>query len=46
MTLKPQANVWWEGLTLTKGMNEGHERVPGAQLGLDIAAQERSESKR
>lgn len=46
MTLKPQANVWWEGLTLTKGMNKGQQRVPGAQLVLDIAAQERSESKR
>lgn len=46
MTLKPQANVWRESLTLTKGMNRGQQRVPGAQLGLDIAAQERSESKR
>lgn len=46
MTLKPQANVWREGLTLTKGMNKGQQRVPGAQLVLDIAAQERSESKR
>lgn len=46
MTVKPQANVWRESLTLTKGMNRGQQRVPGAQLGLDIAAQERSESKR
>lgn len=46
MTLMPQANVWREGLTLTKGMNRGQQRVPGAQLGLDIAAQERSESKK
>lgn len=29
-----------------KGMNRGQQRVLGAQLGLDIAAKERSESKR
>lgn len=46
MIFKPQANVRQEGLTLTKAMNRGQQRVPGAQLGLDIAAQERSESKR
>lgn len=46
MIFKPQAHVRQEGLTLTKAMNRGQQRVPGAQLGLDIAAQERSESKR
>lgn len=44
MIFKPQANVRQEGLTLTKAMNRGQQRVPGAQLGLDIAAQE-GESK-
>lgn len=46
ITPKPQANVWRGDLTLTKGLNREQQRVPGAQLGLDIAAQERSESKR
>lgn len=46
MIFKPQANVRQEGLTLTKAMNRGQQRVPGAQLRLDRAAQERSESKR